>query len=266
MKTYTNYYNNEINEGLFSWLGKFFNWLFTDETSEETKNFTKGAIKTASKTFSEDEVKQMQNLLKEKDPKKFEEQLAQYRKSQFEKDETKGDEWEMILLSIKIRLANDEKDKKTVELLTKRFHELTKNNPEIGKKLAAEIKGEESSEGNDKKTDKENTAQHSEGEGNQNNDSSSEQNQTLDMDKIFGDYSELIKKLPNIVTVSKGENKIDTKFEKKINEIISLEKKLDNNFTDKVKFGIALLYSGITSFGKNDLVQSIIDKYKSTNS
>ena len=150
MKTYTNYYNNEINEGLFSWLGKFFNWLFTDETSEETKNFTKGAIKTASKTFSEDEVKQMQNLLKEKDPKKFEEQLAQYRKSQFEKDETKGDEWEMILLSIKIRLANDEKDKKTVELLIKRFHELKKKNPETGKKLAAEIKQQTS---DDKKED-----------------------------------------------------------------------------------------------------------------
>ena len=189
MKTYTNYYNTQIDEGLFSWLGKFFNWLFTDETSEDTKKFTKGAIKTASKTFSEDEVKQMQNLLKEKDTKKFEEQIANYRKEQFKDDETKGDEWEMILLSIKIRLSNDEKDKKTVEELTKRFHELIKKNPETGKKLASEIKKEEEPT---KNSDKENDKK-------QNDDKTSDKEQENDnkLTELYDNHKEVIEEICN---------------------------------------------------------------------
>lgn len=258
MKQYTNYYNR-IDEGFWSWLGSLIKSLFTDDTSDDTKEYVEKTLKFSKDNFTDKQFKQMQKALQENNVDKFQKLIDEYIHSkEFDADESKSEEWEMCVLSMKIRLLADEKNTDAVKELTERFHKLSEKNPRLGKKLAAEIKKEDVPNNTQTTSSEEESTQTT--NNNEQNTGNAEQSETADnkFEDQFGEYSNILNELPGIFDNKSGKHVLNENFENKFNKIIGT----DNNFSEKEKFGIALLYSGIIQFDKpTELVNSVLKKY-----
>ena len=135
MKKYTEF----LSEGFLSWISSMLKSLFSDNTSEETKSYANDSLKQI-KYINSELIEPTEDIISEKDPMKFLNLFSKYKTELLNKKiitSEEGIKWELLLLSIKIRIASDNKDTKTVKKLKTVFDKLTKK-PEV-KKITKEI-------------------------------------------------------------------------------------------------------------------------------
>lgn len=135
MRTYSEY----INEGFFSWIKNLIKSLFTDDTSDETKEYTNNSLQKIKKINSE-LIKPTEKIISKNNALEFINEITKYKNELLRKNvisEEEGIKWELLMLSIKIRIANDNNDKKLYKNLKTSFNNLIKK-PEV-KKIAQEL-------------------------------------------------------------------------------------------------------------------------------
>lgn len=156
MKTYTEYY---INEGFWSWLGSLIKSLFTDDTTEETKNYTKTSLKVIQDS-NKKLIKPAEDILSKTSKFKAEEFIKELKDSSNKlvndkiMTEDESVKYQLTILSIAIRIKNDSKETDYVKELKTYFDELAKNNTNLAKELTKELKSEKKSEKNKEDKDK----------------------------------------------------------------------------------------------------------------
>lgn len=133
-----------VNEGFWSWLGSLIKSMFTDDTSNETKDYTKKGlqnIENINKKFSKPCMKLLKNVAG-KNPKKFIDDVNK-EIDILKKDKSLKDEdiikLKLTIYSIAIRICNDAKKNGSVKILKEEFDKLAKENVDLAKALSKEI-------------------------------------------------------------------------------------------------------------------------------
>lgn len=156
MKTYTEYY---INEGFWSWLGSLIKSLFTDDTTEETKNYTKTSLKVIQDS-NKKLIKPAEDILSKTLKLKAKEFIKELKDSSNKlvndkiMTEDESVKYQLTILSIAIRIKNDSKETDYVKELKTYFDELAKNNTNLAKELTKELKSKKKTEKNKEDKDK----------------------------------------------------------------------------------------------------------------
>lgn len=125
MKKYTEF----LSECFLSWINSMLKSLFSDNTSEETKSYTNNSLKQI-KSINGELIGPTEDIISEKDPMKILNLFSKYKNELLNKKiitSEEGIKWELLLLSIKIRIASDNKDTKTFKKLKTVFDKLIKN-------------------------------------------------------------------------------------------------------------------------------------------
>lgn len=133
-----------VNEGFWSWLGGLIKSMFTDDTSDETKDYTKKGLKNVeniNKKFSKPCMKLLKNVAG-KNAKKFIDEVNK-EIDILKKDKSLKDEdiikLKLTIYSIAIRICNDAKKTGSVKILKEEFDKLAKENVDLAKALSKEI-------------------------------------------------------------------------------------------------------------------------------
>lgn len=234
MKTYTEYY---INEGFWSWLGNLIKSLFTDDTTEETKNYTKTSLKVIQDS-NKKLIKPAEDILSKTSKLKAEEFIKELKNSSNKlvndkiMTEDESVKYQLTILSIGIRIKNDSKETDYVKELKTYFDELAKNNTTLAKELTKELKSEKKSEKNkkDKDKDKDKTEQTDE-----------------KLLEVFNNHKKVIDEI-----TSKTKTKIDT------NNIIKYSNEKD--ITDAtIVYSLILISLGKQLVGDENIIKGYIE-------
>ncbi len=147
-----------VNEGFWSWLGGLIKSMFTDDTSDETKDYTKKGLKNVeniNKKFSKPCMKLLKNVAG-KNPKKFIDDVNK-EIDVLKKDKSLKDEdiikLKLTIYSIAIRICNDAKKTGSVKILKEEFDKLAKENVDLAKALSKEITDTEVEKTSEEKED-----------------------------------------------------------------------------------------------------------------
>ena len=233
MKTYTEYY---INEGFWSWLGSLIKSLFTDDTTEETKNYTKTSLKVIQDS-NKKLIKPAEDILSKTSKLKGEEFIKELKDSSNKlvndkiMTEDESVKYQLTILSIAIRIKNDSKETDYVKELKTYFDELAKNNTNLAKELTKELKSEKKTEKNKEDKDK---------------------NEQTD-EKILEIFNKHKKVIDEITS--------ETKIEFKTENIINYSK--ENEITDPtIVYSLILISLGKQLVGDEKILNGYIDNLK----
>ena len=150
LSEYINYniYEEEINEGFWSWFGDLIKSMFTD-TSKETRNFGESIFKYYDDNFDTNVVDYNKKIFKEKDTNKFIALTDEMYQNFIDKkilDKDEAIQWAIGNLNIKYRILKDENKNSDMQKINDKIDEYSKKNKHAVQKLADALKNNKKEE------------------------------------------------------------------------------------------------------------------------